>query len=793
MAIQFKRAQASARTNYTPAEGELYIVDVSSTNPLIYIGDGSTAGGKLTASVQANSFSKISVSGQSDINADSVNDTITFVAGSNITLTTDSTNDSVTINNTYSAPAETDPVFTAHVAHNITATNITNWNTAYSWGNHNIENYMVKDSSTINDLADIDTQTTGPIDNQVLAWQNNKWVPKTFTGSGTIAGLTDTSISNPSNGKILEYYNGNWVLGDKGGSSGSSTFIALIDTPLNFAGNANNLVKVNSNATGLIFTDITADSPLSWDKITNTLSFSATTDIIAEGSTNLYYTDARVDTRLGTKDYIQDADFTSSGLMKRENSAGSYSIITDNTSNWNTAYSWGDHSSAGYLTSIGALNTLTDVTVTSPSNNQILRWNGSAWINSTETASVTSLITLTDTPSVYGNSGQILSSTGSGTTWIDPLNVTSLTSLIDTPSNYGTSGQFLKSTGSGTQWSDVAEKITELTDVPAYGNPGQVLSTTGSATQWIDVSLTLSGLTDTPGNYGQSGQVLSSTGSGTQWVNQISGSGIGLTDLSIGAEGTASGDGNLAYNNTTGVFTYTPPVIPADLSDLTDSTNLLFSGNWNDITNTPTTIAGYGITDAFSGSYTDLTNKPTIPTVLTDLSISDGTGGHYLQTDGAGNFTFAEVSVTPSNDHDSTVYYTHGNFGSATDSRSGKYIFRGITTDSTATEIFIGGVNASALDFNDNSINTVSILVTGTRTTTIGGASFRLEACYQNSAGTLSLVGNVNKTKIGSTNVVYDAILDINTTTNKMRLRCKGNAGHNIRWMALVDTVEVSQ
>ena len=145
MAIQFKRAQASARTNYTPAEGELYIVDVSSTNPLIYIGDGSTAGGKLTDSVQANSFSKISESGQSDINADSVNDTITFVAGSNITLTTDSTNDSVTINNTYSAPAETDPVFTAHVAHNITATNITNWNTAYSWGNHNIENYMVKE------------------------------------------------------------------------------------------------------------------------------------------------------------------------------------------------------------------------------------------------------------------------------------------------------------------------------------------------------------------------------------------------------------------------------------------------------------------------------------------------------------------------------------------------------------------------------------------------------------------------------------------------------------------------
>ena len=34
---------------------------------------------------------------------------------------------------------------------------------------------------------------------------------------------------------------------------------------------------------------------------------------------------------------------------------------------------------------------------------------------------------------------------------------------------------------------------------------------------------------------------------------------IELTDLSVGTEGTPSGDGSIAYNNTTGVFTYTPP------------------------------------------------------------------------------------------------------------------------------------------------------------------------------------------------------------------------------------------
>ena len=55
-------------------------------------------------------------------------------------------------------------------------------------------------------------------------------------------------------------------------------------------------------------------------------------------------------------------------------------------------------------------------------------------------------------------------------------------------------------------------------------------------------------------------EVLSWTGSAYDWVAQSGG--IALTDISVsGTEGTASGDGGIAYNNTTGVFTYTPPVL----------------------------------------------------------------------------------------------------------------------------------------------------------------------------------------------------------------------------------------
>ena len=79
-----------------------------------------------------------------------------------------------------------------------------------------------------------------------------------------------------------------------------------------------------------------------------------------------------------------------------------------------------------------------------------------------------------------------------------------------------------------------------------------------------------------------------------------------------------------------------------DLSALTP-TSLAFSA----ITSTPTTLSGYGITDAFSGAYADLSGKPTIPTqtvintngdnrVITGSATADNLNGETgLTYDGA--------------------------------------------------------------------------------------------------------------------------------------------------------------
>lgn len=93
------------------------------------------------------------------------------------------------------------------------------------------------------------------------------------------------------------------------------------------------------------------------------------------------------------------------------------------------------------------------------------------------------------------------------------------------------------------------------------------------------------------------------------------GSGGGDSGASISVSDTAPENpesGNLWFNSDNGNFyvyyddgdtqQWVQPTVPAPES---------FSGDFEDLTNTPTTISGYGITDAFDGDYNSLTNIPT--------------------------------------------------------------------------------------------------------------------------------------------------------------------------------------
>ena len=69
----------------------------------------------------------------------------------------------------------------------------------------------------------------------------------------------------------------------------------------------------------------------------------------------------------------------------------------------------------------------------------------------------------------------------------------------------------------------------------------------------------------------------------------------------------------------------------------------LFGGAFSDLSGKPTTIAGYGITDAFSGAYADLTGKPSLAFLDSALTtqLIDSAYVQLRQTSGGGTFGLA--------------------------------------------------------------------------------------------------------------------------------------------------------
>jgi len=74
-----------------------------------------------------------------------------------------------------------------------------------------------------------------------------------------------------------------------------------------------------------------------------------------------------------------------------------YSITNTDKTNWNTAFGWGNHNAAGYATQSWVtgqgyltgitnqqLESLSNVTLTSPTTGQVLKYNGTVWVNDTD-------------------------------------------------------------------------------------------------------------------------------------------------------------------------------------------------------------------------------------------------------------------------------------------------------------------------------------------------------------------------------------------------------------------------
>jgi hypothetical protein len=185
--------------------------------------------------------------------------------------------------------------------------------------------------------------------------------------------------------------------------------------------------------------------------------------------------------------------------------------------------------------------------------------------------------------------------------------------------------------GSALSWTEGDANITnlntdkiELTDLSvstATASSGGSLSyndTTGVFTFTpADVSAsgatTLDELTDVVITTPVTGQIL--IYDGADWINGDAG--IDLTDLSVGTEGTASGDGSIAYDNTTGVFTYTPPTAAGigALADIVADTTPQLGGSLD--------VNGNSIVSVSNGNIS-ITPNGTGKTVISAMNYGEG-------------------------------------------------------------------------------------------------------------------------------------------------------------------------
>jgi hypothetical protein len=121
------------------------------------------------------------------------------------------------------------------------------------------------------------------------------------------------------------------------------------------------------------------------------------------------------------------------------------------------------------------------------------------------------------------------------------------------------------------------------------------------------------------------------------------GGGIALTDLSVGTEGTASGDGAISYNNTTGVFTYTPPTAAGigALTDIVNDTTPQLGGNLDVNGNSIVSTSNGNIVIEPNGTGDVYLNADTV-------RVGDANANATITTNGTGSLTLNTNSGTNS-------------------------------------------------------------------------------------------------------------------------------------------------
>ena len=474
---------------------------------------------------------------------------------------------------------------------------------SWKWDGTTWEGISSTTTTTLNDIGDVNVGTT-ITDGHVLKWDlsSTKWVagPDLTSSGGSGIALTDISVIKPNPAASGS--------GDVTYSSTSGAFtytppvIPTVPTDISAFNNDSGYLTSVGALGGLSDVDTTGAAN---NKI---LKHNGTSWVVADdehGHGGISLTDISV--------VKPNPSASGGGDVTYDNTTGEFTYTPPSIPAAQVQSDWNATSGLGQIlnkpTLPSNLSDLANVSSTAPNNNEVLKWNGSAWA-----------------PAADGGSG--------GASSADPIGT--ITIWSGTASNIPTGYQLCDGSASATtELQAIRANVPDLRDkfVVGSGSTYGENDTGGSADA---VVVEHSHTTNIDGGHvipGNGGSTYSYGGAGTysSTVFSMQNEGVSGTDKNLppywalcyiiknAATATSSGEDNVqvdwneSSSSSDAFIKNKPTLFSGSYTDLTNKPTL-FSGSYTDLTNKPT---------LFSGSYTDLTNKPTLATVATTGSYND--------------------------------------------------------------------------------------------------------------------------------------------------------------------------
>jgi hypothetical protein len=143
-----------------------------------------------------------------------------------------------------------------------------------------------------------------------------------------------------------------------------------------------------------------------------------------------------------------------------------------------------------------------------------------------------------------------------------------------------------------------------------------------------------------------------------------------------------------------------------------------------------------------------------------------------------------------------SIVQASGSFSARGDAQTGRYLLRNTTTDNVSTEAFIdGAAGTQRLVLPDNTTWTFKATVAARRIdVTDGHAGYTLQGVVYRNVGPASIAiqGKVSKSIVTESNRSWDINIDVDVNTGALVVFTVGQNGKTVRWLTVIETVEVS-